>query len=195
MTDARTVTDPRPQLRRAVEQLNTLVASVRTERLGEPTPCGDFDVRALLRHLLGAWTKFAEGAATAGFKPGPPTGLPEVADDAWAEVLAGAGARLVAEWDDEARLAAPFDAPWGSSPGYGAVAFFVLETVTHAWDLNETLGRPVGLDPELSAFALATAEAAIPAEGRPGAFEPARPAPEGADVHTRLAARTGRDVK
>ncbi|KNB51229.1 hypothetical protein AC230_18015 [Streptomyces caatingaensis] len=174
--------------------MNTLVAAVGTDRLGERTPCGDFDVRGLLRHLLGAWTKFAEGAAAGGIEPGLPS-LPEVADGAWAEVFAEAGARLAAEWDDEARLAGPFKAPWGSAPGRAAVAFFVLETVTHAWDLNEALGRPVALDPELSGFALATAEAAIPAEGRPGAFAPARPAPEGADVHTRLAARTGRDVK
>lgn len=194
MSEAQPVTDPRPQLRGAVDQINTLAAAVGTGRLGEQTPCGDYDVRGLLRHLLGAWTKFAEGAAAAGIEPGAPV-LPEVADDAWADVLAEAGARLVAEWEDEARLAAPFKAPWGSSPGYGAVSFFVLESVTHAWDLNETLGRPVELDPELSAFALALAEAVIPVEGRPGAFDPARPAPEGADVHTRLAARTGRDVK
>ncbi|WP_372409785.1 TIGR03086 family metal-binding protein [Streptomyces luteireticuli] len=194
MTDAQPVTDPRPQLRGAVEQMNALVAAVGTGRLGERTPCGDFDIRGLLRHLLGAWTKFAEGAAAGGIQPGAPA-LPEIADDGWADTLAAAGARLVAEWEDEARLAGPFSAPWGTSPAYGAVAFFVLETVTHTWDLNEALGRPAALDPELSAFALATAEAAVPAEGRKGAFEPARPAPEGADVHTRLAARTGREVK
>ncbi len=69
-----------------------------------------------------------------------------------------------------------------------------MELVTHTWDLNEALGRPRELDPELAEFALATAHRALPdaERGEEVPFGDARRAPDGADAHTRLAAWLGR---
>ncbi|MGK5640001.1 TIGR03086 family metal-binding protein [Streptomyces sp. URMC 126] len=193
MPDTENVPDPRPQLRRAVAQLAAVADAVRPERLADPTPCAEYDVRGLLGHIVGAAHALAGVASSGGFQAGGPLPAPEVADDGWAAAVAEAGTRLADAWDDESLLTSTFDVPWGKSPGHSVISFLVLETVVHSWDLDEALGRPVALDPELSEFALAVAEM-LPAEGKEGAFGAARPAPEGADVHVRLAARTGRPV-
>ncbi|EME98224.1 TIGR03086 family protein [Streptomyces mobaraensis NBRC 13819 = DSM 40847] len=193
MPDTENVPDPRPHLRRAVAQLAAVTAEVRPERLTDPTPCAEYDVKGLLQHLVGAARALAGVAAAGGFKRSGPLPTPQVADDGWGAAVAEAGDRLAAAWDDESLLTAKYDVPWGKSPGHGVVSFLVLELVTHTWDLNQALGRPVTLDPELSELALKVAET-LPPEGKEGAFGAARPAPEGADVHTRLAARTGRPL-
>ena len=45
-------TDPRPLQARAVENARGAVAAVRPEQLTLPTPCTEFDVRALLGHIV-----------------------------------------------------------------------------------------------------------------------------------------------
>ncbi|MBZ4320780.1 TIGR03086 family protein [Streptomyces sp. SCA2-4] len=180
-------------MRRAVAQLAAVAAEVRPERLTDPTPCAEYDVKGLLGHVVGAAHALAALATAGGFRPSGPLPTPQVADDGWPAAVAEAGDRLAAAWDDESLLTSMYDVPWGKSPGHGVVSFLVLEMVVHTWDLNEALGRPATLDPELSEFALKGAEA-LPPEGKEGAFGAARPAPEGADVHTRLAARTGRPL-
>ncbi|MGI5340187.1 TIGR03086 family metal-binding protein [Streptomyces sp. CA-181903] len=193
MPDTENVPDPRPQLRRAVAQFAAVAAAVRPERLDDPTPCTEYDVRGLLGHVVAVDHTLAGVASSGGYRPSGPPAAPQVADDGWVAALDEAGDRLVAAWDDESVLTAMYDVPWGKSPGYSVISFLVMETVVHTWDLNEALGRHVALDPELSELALKVAET-LPSEGRAGGFDAARPAPEGADVHTRLAARTGRSV-
>ncbi len=67
--------------------------------------------------------------------------------------------------------------------------------VTRTWDLSESLGRPLVLDPELAEFALGIARRVLPDERRDDEelpFDSAVPAPEGADAYGRLAAYLGR---
>ena len=51
--------DPRPLHRRAVAQTGTAVAAVSPSQLGLPTPCTEYDVRALLSHIIGGLTRAA----------------------------------------------------------------------------------------------------------------------------------------
>jgi uncharacterized protein (TIGR03086 family) len=118
-----------------------------------------------------------------------------VEDDEWPRTYDDIRSRVLAAWASDERLATPVRVPWGEVPGQDALPLYVMEVVTHTWDLSEGLGRPLRLDPEPAEYALATARAALPAgdsrEGRP--FGPAVPAPEGADAYGRLAARPGRE--
>jgi uncharacterized protein (TIGR03086 family) len=92
-------------------------------------------------------------------------------------------------------MTAPVRVPWGEVPGHAALSGYVMEIVTHTWDLAEALGHPFALDPELAGFALDTARRVLP-DSRPRdaetPFATRREAPEGADVHTELAAWLGR---
>ncbi|WP_406838992.1 TIGR03086 family metal-binding protein [Streptomyces sp. AHU1] len=186
--------DPRPLYARAAAQIASLIATVRPERLESPTPCAEFDVRLLLSHMVGGTRRIAvigaggDGLALPPFADGVP-------DDGWSAAYDEARDRVRAGWADDARLDATVRAPWGEVPGRIALAGYVMEAVTHTWDLSEALGQPLGLDPELAEFALTIAGRVLPDEGREDPelpFGAVAPTPEGADAYGRLAAWTGR---
>ncbi|MFI2027260.1 TIGR03086 family metal-binding protein [Streptomyces buecherae] len=205
MSQQNAVPDPRPQYERAADQMAALIDAVSPDRWGAPTPCAEFDVRALLGHVVRGTHGAAELGATAARAgaAGAPEGLSggsdaaaDVPDDGWAMAYARARAELAAAWADDAALAAPVRMPWGEVPGRGVLAAHVLDVVAHAWDLARALGDRRPLDPELARVALAGARQMLPAErrGGPVPFGPVRPAPEGADAYEELAAWLGRDA-
>ncbi|MFF0788785.1 TIGR03086 family metal-binding protein [Streptomyces spiralis] len=98
-------------------------------------------------------------------------------------------------WASDERMSTPVRVPWGEVPGHAALSGYVMEIVTHTWDLAEALGHPLGRDPELAEFALATARRVLPDERPRGGetlFGARREAQEGADVYEQLAAWLGR---
>ena len=185
--------DPRPLYTRATEQAAALIGTVRPEQLDGPTPCTEFDVRTLLSHLVGGTHRIAtvgeggDGMAVHPFVDG-------VDDTGWTAAYDEARVRVRAAWADDARLDAPVRVPWGEAPGRVALSGYLMENVTHAWDLSEALGHPVQLDPELAEFALAVARRVLPDAERDAdtPFATAQAAPEGADAYGQLAAWLGR---
>ncbi|MFJ9907313.1 TIGR03086 family metal-binding protein [Streptomyces sp. NPDC101152] len=186
--------DPRPFYTRATEQAAALINTVRADQLDSPTPCTEFDVRALLGHIVGGSLRIAvvgEGGDGLAVRP-VADGVP---DDGWIAAYEEVRARVLEAWEGDDRLEAPVRVPWGEVPGRAALSGYVMELVTHTWDLSESLGRPVELDPELAEFALATARRVLPDPERDEQtpFASAVPALETADTYGRLAAWLGRE--
>jgi uncharacterized protein (TIGR03086 family) len=186
-------TDPRPLYTRATEQAAALIRTVRPEQLDSPTPCTEFDVRTLLSHLVGGTHRIAaigeggDGLAVHPFVDG-------VTDESWPAAYEEARVRVRKAWADDARLDAPVRVPWGEAPGRAALSGYVMEGVTHTWDLSEALGHPVRLDPELAEFALSIARRVLPDEKRDAdtPFDAAVRVPEGTGPYAQLAAWLGR---
>ncbi|MQS12081.1 TIGR03086 family protein [Streptomyces kaniharaensis] len=187
--------DPRPQYFRALDQLEKLVAEITPDLLDRPTPCEEFTLRQLLGHIVGGIHRLAymgEGGRAEDVVAA--TGV--LPDDAWPAALQRARARVEAAWADDAKLNRPTFAPWGEVPGAAAVGGYVMEAVTHSWDVAQALGTGFPLDDALAHTALAIAEMVLPAERRGGEvpFAEVRLVAADADVHTRLAAWLGRAV-
>jgi uncharacterized protein (TIGR03086 family) len=185
-------TDPRPLYTRATAQAARAIQTVRPEQLTAPTPCGEFDVRALLGHVVGGTRRIAL-VGEAGDGQGEPMIAPDVPDDGWAGAYDEVRKRALKAWESDERMASSVTVPWGEISGRAALSAYVMETVTHTWDLSEAIGRPLALDPELAEFSLAVAREALPEgprEGRP--FDAPVPAPEGAGAYERLVAWLGR---
>ncbi|GAA3817802.1 TIGR03086 family metal-binding protein [Streptomyces coacervatus] len=185
--------DPRPLYTRATEQMAALIKTVRPEQLTGRTPCTEYDVRTLLSHIVGGTLRIAvvgEGGDGLAVRPF----ADDVADDDWTAVYDEVRTRVLKAWESDARMEAPVRVPWGEVPGRAALSGYVMELVTHTWDLAESLGRPLELDPELAEFALATARRVLPAPERDEQtpFAGALSAPEGADIYGQLAAWLGR---
>ncbi|GGW74320.1 hypothetical protein GCM10010503_59840 [Streptomyces lucensis JCM 4490] len=186
--------DPRPVYARAARQAAALIGTVRPGQLDRPTPCAEFDVRALLSHIVGGTRRIAvvgEGGDGLAVEP-----VAEgVADDGWAAAYDEVRVRVLKAWESDERMTTPVRVPWGEVPGRAALCGYVMEIVTHTWDLAEALGRPYALDPELAEFALATARQVLP-DSRPRdeetPFADRHEAPEGAGAYERLAAWLGR---
>jgi uncharacterized protein (TIGR03086 family) len=173
-----------------------LIALVGPEQLDAPTPCTDYDVRSLLAHVVGGcerWALLGEGGGGLALKP-MVSGVP---DDAWTAAYDEASGRVVKAWASDERMAAEGAVPWGSAPGSVALSGYVLETVTHSWDLARALGggAAVGLDEELAEFAFAFARKGVPAERRGGRapFAEVREVAQDASVYDRLAGWLGRE--
>ncbi|MER6396483.1 MULTISPECIES: TIGR03086 family metal-binding protein [unclassified Kitasatospora] len=190
-----TTQDPRPQYLLALGQLEKLIAEVTPEALDRPTPCPEYDLRQLLSHVVGGVHRLAY-IGEGGRAEDVVAATGELADDAWPAALDRARARAVAAWADDAKLDRPAVAPWGEVPGRAALGGYVMETVTHSWDIAQALGSRLALDERLALTALAVAEAVLSPEyrGGPVPFAAVQPVPDGADTYTRLAAWTGRAV-
>ncbi|MFI7011396.1 TIGR03086 family metal-binding protein [Streptomyces sp. NPDC050145] len=186
--------DPRPAFERATAQAARLVAEVKPGQYEDPTPCTEFDVRRLVSHLIGATRRFAvlgEGGDALAVEPF----ADELGDEAFAAGYEDARQSALKAWQDDARLDDQVTVPWGKVPGRAAVAGYVMETVTHSWDLWDALGRPGTLDPELAAIALGTARQVLPdgPRGPQAPFADVTPVPAGSGPYGELASWLGRE--
>jgi uncharacterized protein (TIGR03086 family) len=188
-----TPTQLRTLLSSALAQLRRLIGSVRSEQLALPTPCAQWDVRALLGHVL-AVVRRAAAIGEDGSRPVPQ--IVPIDADHWRRAFEAADAHARSAWAPRDVLTGATAGPWGLVPAPVALSGFVLELATHTWDLATSIADRTPLDPTLATAALQIAVRLVPPELRDGggAFGPPIAAPAGADPEVRLAAYLGRRV-
>ncbi|MGK5114734.1 TIGR03086 family metal-binding protein [Geodermatophilus sp. CPCC 205506] len=184
------VEDVRELFTAALEQAERVVARVGREQFALPTPCAEWNVQALLGHLL-ATVQRAERVAGGQPASSVPQVLAVDTRGRWASRFEAATAKARHAWS---RDTAPADvpAPWGLVPGPVALSGFVLELVAHTHDLVVGTGSPEPLDDRLATAALRIAERLVPAALRGAAVADPVPAAPGAADYARLAAFLGR---
>jgi uncharacterized protein (TIGR03086 family) len=144
-----------PAYERTLVWTGQRVAGVRPDDLGHPTPCTEWDVRALVAHIVAGIWYFKALAA------GEPVedlmrGLTDlVGDDPLASYDQAARAGLDA-WRGAGALDRSYRLPMGERPGREALAIHQADLLIHGWDLAEATHQDATMDPELAAFALAT---------------------------------------
>ncbi|MBT2392774.1 TIGR03086 family protein [Streptomyces sp. ISL-1] len=179
-------------LERASEHAVPVVRGITDERLADPTPCTEYDVRALTDHLIQVVINFQ---ALAAKKNADFSSVPHFTDDGgdWRARFADETATLVAAW------AAP-GAEEGTSGTMGlparTVGHMVLGDLTvHAWDLARATGQEFVPDPAVvGEIGPALAEMA-PMARKWGVFGEPFPLPDegGVSDFDRALALTGRD--
>jgi uncharacterized protein (TIGR03086 family) len=172
------------------------VAQIPDESWTAPTPCAEWDLRALLTHMTTENRGFA--AAASG---------ETVSREAWAPRPFGPDPRQdYAESADEVvrAFAAATDELWLPNihetfrfPAAKAVGFHLLDYVVHTWDVAATIGVSLSLGDDLVAAAVEVAVRDVPdneRRHRPGAgFRPAVHLAGGSDPLWGLLAFLGRD--
>ena len=188
------LTDPRPALLGAADQAVALVGLVTPDRLGDPTPCSEYDVRHLVGHLVAVLRRIGY-VAGGGHAFDVPSIVLDLPGDGWLLAAEANAADLRAAWADDAVLDRVLRLPWGEVSGRGAALAYVQELSTHAWDLATALGRTELLDPALGELALGAARRYVPAQPRGGPipFEAPVDVPADARVYEQLVAWLGRD--
>src|SRR5438067_683123 len=126
------------------------VAEVNAGQFSWPTPCPDFDVKALINHMIDANNLFVEVAS--GASPGRPVLGDHVDTDA-AAAFDPSAAAVIDAWHDPAVQERAAHMPFGDVPGDVALGIHLTESVVHGWDLAKSTGQPTERDPELVAFA------------------------------------------
>ncbi|WP_228044379.1 TIGR03086 family metal-binding protein [Streptomyces ferrugineus] len=175
----------------ARERAVPVVRGIPDEALAGPTPCAEYDVKALVNHLFQVIVQFQRLAVkeTSDFGETPDR-VGEGPD--WRERLADEADRLVAAWS------AP-GAEEGTTGGMNMPARLVgsmalLDLTVHVWDLARATGQdhPGADEAVVTELTGAVAELA-PTARKMGVFGEPVAEPEGASRFERLLARTGRD--
>lgn len=181
---------------RVTDQLQAYVDGVQESELGSPTPCAEWDVRALLNHVTGGGLIFATCLRDGSCPPDVAVALTtedQVGDDPSASWRASASAFLAAaEAADGDRVVST---PWGEMPVSVVVDIATADLTIHTIDLAVATGQDLGgLDPELLAAADELSHRYFPPGARGEAFAPPVDVDADADPALRLAAFAGRSV-
>jgi uncharacterized protein (TIGR03086 family) len=148
-----------------------VMAKVAPDRLDDPTPCTEWNVRSLLNHTTGVVALFA---AAAGRRQ--PEGDPRTAD--WvgtdpASAFNDAAKTTLEAWSQPAALQGTCRLPIGELPAEVAAGVNLVDTLVHGWDLAKALGLDPTLDPALAAAALEVSKLIMNDDlRRQGAFAP-----------------------
>jgi uncharacterized protein (TIGR03086 family) len=144
----------------AVSASVKLVEQATARDLARPTPCADWTLHGLLRHMIAQHYGFA--AASAGDGDLAQWMLRPLGDDPAAAYRAAAGCVLDAFAADGA-IDREFPLPEITRdlmfPARQAISFHLVDYVVHSWDVARTLGLTVDLDPALLETALLVAQA------------------------------------
>jgi uncharacterized protein (TIGR03086 family) len=182
-------------LERALDQVGALIAAIRPEQAGLPTPCRSWDVRALVNHVTDEVHQF--GVVTAGGKRDH-LGLDVIGDD-WVDAYRAEADELLEVWRRPGILERPQHLSVGTFPSSWALGQQITELTVHAWDIAKATGQSTDLDPELGHLALDWAAENLRPEFRGDETDgyqigPEVPIDPGAPLYLRLAAIGGRDL-
>ena len=160
----------------ALADCGELVDQAARADLRLPTPCGEWDLAALLGHMIGQNAGFAAAveqgdAALAAYEPPPVT--PQTLAATWAASADRLGAAF-ARADPEAKVNL---AELGRQVTVAqALRMQLLDSAVHAWDVAAALGLPYRPSAETATLVLGFArEIAARPGGTPGVFAAPRP--------------------
>lgn len=157
--------DPRAVFARAVTLTSTVIAAVRPEHLDRPTPCDDFDVAALLRHMAALLPRVAAiGRAEAIAGSAQADG--DIAIHEWSARWLEGACEVEAVWADDAVLSQTVVLPWVTESGAEALAGYTNEVTVHTWDLATAIGVAPAWDHDVLEVSFGSISHGLPAVGR-----------------------------
>jgi len=184
--------DVRELFVKASKSYEEAVHQIREDQWHFPTPCTEWDVRALMQHLVNEqlWVPpLLEGKTIA-----------EVGDAFDGDNL---GDDPVAAWDDAAQNArAAVEAlsdlqqvthlSFGDFPAQEYLDQMVFDLHIHGWDLRTGIGVDTTMDDDLTAYLMPWAEVAMKAYEQAGVTAAPPPSPAGASEQSKILALSGR---
>jgi len=165
--------------------------AVTPEFLSRPTPCGEWDLRMLLRHACESLAAFAEGieAGRVGLDPAAEDGI--LAADP-ARAFRHRAGQLLDAWTGPGHQRQVIEiAGCPLAPGAMAAAA-ALEVAVHGWDISRACGQRQPIPRALATGLLAIAPLLVPRTGRNPLFAAPVTVAAAAGPSDRLAAFLGR---
>ena len=178
--------------RRATQEFDDRIHTVRPDQWQDPTPDTEWDVRTLANHLIveQLWVPETVAGKT----------VEEVGD-----LFEGdhTGADPIAAWEAAVAVSRAAFAQPGvlerivhltgrEAPAGDYCREMTADAIVHSWDLAKGIGGDDRLDPELVQFAFAMFDAFKDELVNTGMFAEPIPVPDDADLQTRLLAIVGR---
>jgi uncharacterized protein (TIGR03086 family) len=166
------------------------VVTAAAGRWSRPSPCPDWDARAVVEHVIGFHDVLL--LRPLGAKPERPRHDPErrwwLTYDALRELFTRPGLL-----DGPVGVPAIGNNPAAQLDASRLVSNLTQDVLVHSWDLARAVGADDRLDPQLCAFFYEHLPADQYALSASGMFGPPVPETDDADIQWRLLARLGRD--
>lgn len=126
---------------RAAGPLMEIIHRIKPEQLDAPTPCAEFDVRALVNHLL-FWGPSLAGSAHKESVPPPADANVKLSEGEWAAALEAQLDRIVVAWrEPDAWQGTTYMGGTTELPASMVGGMVVGELVVHGWDLARATGQ------------------------------------------------------
>jgi uncharacterized protein (TIGR03086 family) len=176
----------------ALGEFDRRVGQVAADQWSAPTPCVDWDVRALVAHVTDEqrWVPYlleGDTVAEAGDR---------FADDPLGEDPAGAWRRASraarAAFERDGALDRTVDLSAGPTGARDYIWSLTVDLAVHAWDLARGIGSDEHLDPELVRRIFAEVDKEVGGPAVRGRFEPPVRVASTADLQTRMLGLFGR---
>lgn len=180
--------DPLARFDQAWVVLEQVLSDLGPDQWDNQTPCSEWDVRALVNHLVSSNLMVA--AMARGEDPPPPAD--NIGTDPMGN-LRSTTARTREELSRPGLFEQITTTPLGEAPGVMLAMVRIVDMYVHAWDIAVATGQATDLDPGLADYLTEfTKNLTDRPEGGP--FGPVREAPTNATAADRLAAFLGRSV-
>lgn len=178
---------------RSVDQFLAVAGRVQDDAWGRPTPCTDWDVRALMNHLVGEerWiVPLMEGRTIAEVGDGLDG---DQLGSAPREAAVAAGKAATASMSEPGAMGRTVHLSFGDFSGADYAWQMLADHVVHTWDLAAATGQDRQLDPALVAATAAWWTGWEAAYRGAGAVAPTVEVGPDASGQDRLIASFGRD--
>jgi len=136
--------------RQALDATAVFVARVRPDQWDASTPCSDWDVRALLNHIVAGNWWASELAAGATIEAVGDRFDGDVLGDDATDAYRRSAAAAAAAFEAPGALEAPCAVSYGPVPGAVYAGHRFIDVLVHGWDLAVATGQDATIDPVLA---------------------------------------------
>jgi uncharacterized protein (TIGR03086 family) len=183
-----------PFLARAASAAAGVAAAVPAgQRLDAPTPCGEFDTRALINHWVLYTSHGLEHRARRAELPEELIARDFTVDAGWRSAYAAQLERAVAAWGEPAAWEGDVDLGGSPVPAVGIARMLILELVLHGWDVARAVGGEIAVDEELAELVGEIVEENAELYRQYAGFAAVVSVPDDASAWDRALAASGRD--
>jgi len=181
------------QMAAAAAEAGRIVGGVRGDQLSAATPCTEWDLRALLNHLI-LWTAYsAERRARNESVPEEMMNRDFVAEPGYAAGYAAQLDKAVAAWSDPAAWQRDLNVMGSPTPAADVAALLIAEMVLHGWDAAKASGQDYVCRDDVAAVVHEATAANAELFRQYQGFADRVPVPDSASVLDRALALSGRD--
>jgi uncharacterized protein (TIGR03086 family) len=171
-----------------------IAKGITADQLSAPTPCAEFDTRALVNHWV-CWTSYGlEHRALRKQLPDELTGRDFTADPDWAEAYAAQLDQALAAWTDPAAWEGEIDLGGMAMPADAVIGMYVAELALHGWDLARATGQEYRCSEAAAELLLAVVRENAEMFRQYQGFAEATQVVDGAPAFERAVALSGRDL-
>ena len=178
----------------SAEMLAPVMGGIKPERLGNQTPCSEWNAQSLMNHLIKA-NQFVHSMLT-GSGEMDVTGPQDVGGPLPAEGAEKAFRTGVAKVLDAARAPGALDKMVDFGMGPMPAAHFLMlpigDFVIHKWDLAKSTGQDISLDSSMAEVTHGSLSQGIEGARKAGFFGPEVPVSSASSIQDRLLGLSGR---